>query len=340
MYERFTDRARKVMQFANQEALRLNHEYIGTEHILLGLIREGSGVGANVLQNLDIDLKTVRLEVEKIVMGGPATLEVGLKLPKTPRAKRALEFAIAEARQLNHSYVGTEHLLLGLVREGEGVAAQVLVNMGLRLDDVREEVLNLLGHHLENPPQTEDTSLAADTPARIASAVKSLTELIDLFGQMKEDAVSRQDFDWAARVRDQADKLQRIRTVLLQEQPHEPKNPVDAIIASPIVVESADGPRSMFQCDLHLPAHDAAGNRHPEGKLAALERRLADRFGKIYSVPSTWSFPSMGVTEMLVWRFHVPDRPDTRDCLGQLKAELETDLGQQILIVLCPVKII
>jgi ATP-dependent Clp protease ATP-binding subunit ClpC len=146
MYERFTDRARKVMQLANQEAQRLRHEYIGTEHILLGLVKEGSGVAANVLKNLDINLQAVRLEVEKIVQAGPDVVLPG-KLPQTPRAKKVIEYAIEEARKLNHNYVGTEHLLLGLIREGEGVAAQVLMNLGLRLDEVREEVHNLLGRN-------------------------------------------------------------------------------------------------------------------------------------------------------------------------------------------------
>ena len=146
MYERFTDRARKVMQLANQEAQRLNHEYIGTEHVLLGLIAEGSGVAANVLRNLGVDLRRVRSEVEKIVQYGPAGRSVASgRLPHTPRAKKGIEYSIEEARLLNHNYIGTEHLLLGFLREQEGVAAQVLMNLGLKLEDVREEVLNLLG---------------------------------------------------------------------------------------------------------------------------------------------------------------------------------------------------
>src|SRR5215831_19423571 len=152
MYERFTDRARKVMQLANQEAQRFNHEYIGTEHILLGLVKEGTGVAANVLKNLDIDLRKIRMEVEKIVQAGPDMVTMG-KLPQTPRAKKVIEYSVEEARNLNHNYVGTEHLLLGLLREQEGVAAQVLMNLGLKLEDVREEVLNLLGH---NPMPTEN----------------------------------------------------------------------------------------------------------------------------------------------------------------------------------------
>ena len=154
MYERFTDRARKVMQLANQEAQRFNHEYIGTEHVLLGLVKEGSGVGANVLKNLDVDLRKVRLEVEKLVKSGPDMVTMG-KLPQTPRAKKVIEYAIEEARNLNHNYVGTEHLLLGLLREHDGVAAQVLMNLGLKLEEVREEVLNLLGAGVESEEQPQ-----------------------------------------------------------------------------------------------------------------------------------------------------------------------------------------
>src|SRR5215211_5072745 len=154
MYERFTDRARKVMQLANQEAQRFNHEYVGTEHVLLGLVKEGSGVAANVLKNLDVDLRKIRVEVEKIVQSGPDMVTMG-KLPQTPRAKKVIEYAIEEARNLNHNYVGTEHLLLGLLREQEGVAAQVLMNLGLKLEEVREEVLNLLGHGIEGAEGSE-----------------------------------------------------------------------------------------------------------------------------------------------------------------------------------------
>jgi ATP-dependent Clp protease ATP-binding subunit ClpC len=174
MYERFTDRARKVMQLANQEAQRFNHEYIGTEHILLGLVKEGSGVAANVLKNLDIDLRKIRLEVEKIVQAGPDMVTMG-KLPQTPRAKKVIEYSIEEARNLGHNYVGTEHLLLGLLREQEGVAAQVLMNLGLKLEDVREEVLNLLGHNME--------SGESGSSERTANKGKSKTPALDSFGR-------------------------------------------------------------------------------------------------------------------------------------------------------------
>ena len=145
MYERFTDRARKVLQLANQEAQRLNHEYIGTEHILLGLVKEGSGVASNVLKNLDIDLAKIRREVEKLVDQGSNVIGMG-KLPQTPRAQKVVGYAMDEARNLGHTYVGTEHLLLGLLREEEGVASQVLSNLGVNTNSVREEILQLLGN--------------------------------------------------------------------------------------------------------------------------------------------------------------------------------------------------
>jgi len=177
MFERFTDRARKVMALANQEAQRFNHEYVGTEHILLGLVKEGQGVAANVLHNLQVDLKKIRLEVEKIVKSGPNMVTMG-KLPQTPRAKKVIEFAIEEARNLGHNYVGTEHLLLGLLREHDGVAAQVLMNLGLKLDDVRAEVLNILGasQEAEGAGQEEERRGKSKTPA-LDSFGRDLTQL-------------------------------------------------------------------------------------------------------------------------------------------------------------------
>ncbi len=178
MFERFTDRARKVMALANQEAQRFNHEYIGTEHILLGLVKEGSGVGATVLKNLDVDIKKLRLEVEKLVKSGPDMVTMG-KLPQTPRAKKVIEYAIEEARSLNHNYVGTEHILLGLLRETEGVAAQVLMNLGLKLEDVRQEVLNLLGAGVDSSFQGFGMKMGQAA----AQKTKSKTPALDSFGR-------------------------------------------------------------------------------------------------------------------------------------------------------------
>jgi ATP-dependent Clp protease ATP-binding subunit ClpC len=167
------------MALANQEAQRFNHEYIGTEHILLGLVKEGSGVGATVLKNLDVDIKKLRLEVEKLVKSGPDMVTMG-KLPQTPRAKKVIEYAIEEARALNHNYVGTEHILLGLLRESEGIAAQVLMNLGLKLEDVRQEVLNLLGAGVEDAPN--DLGLKMP-PGAVGRKTKSKTPALDSFGR-------------------------------------------------------------------------------------------------------------------------------------------------------------
>lgn len=165
MFNRFTERARKVIILAKEEARRFNHDYIGTEHILLGLIREGEGVAATVLQKLGLSLENIRLEIEKLVQPGPTTQIIG-DIPFTPRAKKALELAAEEARSLGHNYIGTEHLLLGLIREGEGIASQVLLNLGLDLNTVRNEVMELLGSGLPglgpgHQPKTKTPALDA-----------------------------------------------------------------------------------------------------------------------------------------------------------------------------------
>jgi ATP-dependent Clp protease ATP-binding subunit ClpC len=200
MFDRFTDRAKKVMSFARQEAMKFNHEYIGTEHILLGLVQEGSGVAANVLKNMTIDLEKIRHEVEKIVKTGPSMVTMG-QLPFTPRAKKVLELSLEEASQLSHNYIGTEHLLLGLIRENEGIAAQVLMNLGVKLDEVREEVLEFLGasEGSNNGGDEESESSGESSGGRSersessgsspssgnapASAGKSKTPALDSFGR-------------------------------------------------------------------------------------------------------------------------------------------------------------
>ncbi|HUP83685.1 MAG TPA: ATP-dependent Clp protease ATP-binding subunit, partial [Candidatus Limnocylindria bacterium] len=160
-FDKFTDRARKVLTLAQDEAQRFNHNYIGTEHLLLGLVREGEGVAARVLENMNVELAKVRTAVEFIIGRGdrPVVGEVGL----TPRAKRVIELAIDEARRLGHNYIGTEHLLLGLVREGEGIAAGVLESLGVNLDKVRHEVIRVLSQSSSAGPTTE-TKRASKTP--------------------------------------------------------------------------------------------------------------------------------------------------------------------------------
>ena len=142
MFERFTDRARRVVVLAQEEARLLNHNYIGTEHILLGLIHEGEGVAAKALESLGISLEAVRNQVEEIIGQGGSSPSG--HIPFTPRAKKVLELSLREALQLGHNYIGTEHILLGLIREGEGVAAQVLVKLGADLSRVRQQVIQLL----------------------------------------------------------------------------------------------------------------------------------------------------------------------------------------------------
>jgi len=169
MHDRFTDRVRRVIYFARDEASRLQHDYIGTEHLLLGIVREGEGIAAKVLGKMDLDFEQIQQAVESMVKSSGGTLTIG-EIPFTPRAKRVLELAIEEARLLGHNYVGTEHLLLGLIREGEGVAAQVLAELGVDRKRVREEVLKLLGP-------------SATVKARKAKKDKSDTPNLDQFGR-------------------------------------------------------------------------------------------------------------------------------------------------------------
>jgi ATP-dependent Clp protease ATP-binding subunit ClpC len=146
MFERFTDRARRVVVLAQDEARMLNHRYIGTEHILLALIDEGEGVAARALAEMEISLEAVRREAEELV--GQGQQAPSGHIPFTPQAKKVLQLSLREAVQLGHNYIGTEHILLGLIREGEGVAAQVLVRLGADLNRVRQQVIELLaGYH-------------------------------------------------------------------------------------------------------------------------------------------------------------------------------------------------
>src|SRR6202453_3956217 len=225
MFERFTDRARKVMALANQEAQRFNHEYIGTEHMLLGLVKEGSGVGANVLKNLDVDLRKVRLEVEKLVKSGPDMVTMG-KLPQTPRAKKVIEYAIEEARNLNHNYVGTEHLVLGLLREHDGVAAQVLMNLGLKLEEVREEVLKLLGAGVESEePQAQEKQ---------GQNRKSQTPALDSFGRDLTELAKEGSLD---PVIGRKDEIERVIQILCRRQKNNPVLLGEAGVGKTAIVE-------------------------------------------------------------------------------------------------------
>ena len=162
MFGRFTERAQQVLVLAQEEAKRLNHNFIGTEHLLLGLVREGSGVAARALQNMGVDLNKVRQQVERITPKGEKILAQSISY--TPRAKRVVELAIEESQNLGHNYVGTEHIMLGLLREGEGIAAQVLSNLQVDLKRARKEVLQLLGGGEGAPPSGSEEKRGPQTP--------------------------------------------------------------------------------------------------------------------------------------------------------------------------------
>jgi len=211
------------MGLARQEAQRLNHDYIGTEHILLGLIKEGSGVAANVLSNLGMELKKIRIEVENMVQSSSDMATVG-QLPFTPRAKKALEFALEEARNLGHNYIGTEHLLLGLLQEQESVAAQVLLNLGLKLDDVRAEVLNLLG--------AEPTAL--DPTKEGLGREKSKTPALDSFGR---DLTELAEEDKLDPVIGREMEIQRVMQVLSRRTKNNPVLLGEAGVGKTAIVE-------------------------------------------------------------------------------------------------------
>ena len=226
MSNRFTERAQRVILIAQEEAKRLNHDYVGTEHILLGLIALGEGVAAQVLANLGVDLRRVRSEIEKIVGTGDNVMLLG-EIPFTPRAKKVLEYAVEEAQHMGHSYVGTEHLLLGLIREEEGVAARVLENLGLRLEVVREEVLNLLG---EGQAQQQQPGGQPQTPTR----TKSKTPTLDEFGRDLTVMAREGKLD---PVIGRVDEIERMIQILARRQKNNPVLIGDPGVGKTAIVE-------------------------------------------------------------------------------------------------------
>ncbi|MDG1499403.1 MAG: ATP-dependent Clp protease ATP-binding subunit [Planctomycetota bacterium] len=215
MFDRFTDRAKKVMNLARQEAQRFNHEYLGTEHVLLGLVQEGSGVAANVLKNMGVDLNRIRAEVEKLVKSGPSMVTMG-QLPFTPRAKKVLELSMEEAQNLGHNYIGTEHLLLGLIKENEGIAAKVLTNLGVKLEDVREEVLEFLG---ADPTDEDDELDAADDIGGEGGGGKSKTPALDSFGRDLSELARNGTLD---AVIGREDEIERVVQILSRRRKNNP----------------------------------------------------------------------------------------------------------------------
>ena len=226
MFQRFTDRARRVVVLAQEEARMLNHNYIGTEHILLGLIHEGEGVAAKALESLGISLEAVRQQVEEIIGQGEDPPQG--HIPFTPRAKKVLELSLRESLQLGHHYIGTEHILLGLICEGEGVAAQVLVKLGADLNRVRQQVIQLLHGYRDTEPQAASAGpRAAPSPSDLQARVDAieprlsaierrvgtgpgtgdLDEQIAQARQDRESAIDAQDFEQAASLRDRERQL-------------------------------------------------------------------------------------------------------------------------------------
>ena len=189
MFERFTDRARRVVVLAQEEARMLNHNYIGTEHILLGLIHEGEGVAAQALTSLGISLEAVRQQVEEII--GQGQEAPSGHIPFTPRAKKVLELSLREALQLGHNYIGTEHILLGLIREGEGVAAQVLVRLGADLNRVRVLVVHLV--HSEKGDRPTRVAAAAEPVRLRAQGERWVAELLSTLAKLTDriEAIER-----------------------------------------------------------------------------------------------------------------------------------------------------
>jgi ATP-dependent Clp protease ATP-binding subunit ClpA len=204
MFERFTDRARRVVVLAQEEAVLLNHDYVGTEHLLLGLAHEGQGVAAKALESLGIRLEAVRAQVQEIIgqgQGAPSG-----HIPFTPRAKKVLELSLRESKQLGHNYIGTEHILLGLIREGEGVAAQVLVTLGADLSRARGQVIGLLSGETGGTEARAQTRLVRMT---VPADLFLLEEQLAQVRRQKEAAIDVEDFDRAAALRDQEQQLLR-----------------------------------------------------------------------------------------------------------------------------------
>ncbi len=215
----FTERVRKVLAMAREEAARLHHEYVGTEHILLGLIREGEGVAATVLQNLNVELDEVQQKIEETVRKGKAVQATGPDLPYTSRAKKVLELAMAEARELNHSYVGTEHLLLGLLREEKGIAAQVLTEAGVGLEAARAETLRILGTDVQ-PGAAAQAGPGQQAPASAPKGdKKSKTPALDHFCRDLTQLAAEGQLDPTI---GRAKEIQRVMEVLTRRKKNNP----------------------------------------------------------------------------------------------------------------------
>ena len=218
--DKFTERAKKVLVYAQDEATRFNHNYIGTEHLLLGLLREGDGIAAKVLGNLGAELNKVRSAVEFIIGRGERMVVGDINL--TPRAKRVIELAVEEARRLGHNYIGTEHLLLGLVREGEGIAAGVLESLGVNLDKVRAQVVQVVSHG------------SMETGRQRPGKKTSKTPLMD---QMGVDLTAAARHDQLDPVIGRAEEIERVIQILSRRTKNNPALVGDPGVGKTAIVE-------------------------------------------------------------------------------------------------------
>jgi ATP-dependent Clp protease ATP-binding subunit ClpC len=232
MFDKFTDRARKVIALARQEAERLNNDYIGTEHVLMGLIKEGSGVASNILENLSIDPDKVLYEIEKIVQPGTNMVTMG-QLPFTPRTKKMLEYSLEEMRNLGHNYIGTEHLLLGLIRENDSEAAQVMISMGIELDKVRREVLKILGAETD-PVGVGPGDMGNQQSQEPSGQGKSKTPALDAFGRDLTEQARKGNLD---PVIGRAFEIERMLQILCRRSKNNPVLLGEAGVGKTAIVE-------------------------------------------------------------------------------------------------------